>query len=299
MSKLITVFGATGNQGGSVIRYILSDAQLSKEFSIRAITRDPSKPAAKALAEKGVEVISADLMSPEKAVAGAHTVFLVTNFWETMSTEKEMAQGKSVADASKAAGVKHIIFSSLINVTKASQGRFVHVQHFDGKAEIEDYIRSTGVPATFFQPGMFMSGFFGMFKKQDNGSYRWAHPVKPGGAKLPLFDVQDTGKYVKIALKKFPELVGTHIRAAHHYYTSTEIVDQWKEVTGKELEYVEIPPEVAKQYLPPAAADDLLEMMLLMGDVGYYGGAEIGETDGLEEPATTWKDFVKANKEKW
>jgi uncharacterized protein YbjT (DUF2867 family) len=132
-------------------------------------------------------------MSPEKAVDGAHTVFLVTNFWETMSAEKEVAQGKSVADASKAAGVKHIVFSSLINVEKASEGRLVHVKHFDGKADIEDYIRSIGVPATFVQPGMFMSSFFNTIKKQEDGTYRWAHPVKPDGAKIPLFNVADTG----------------------------------------------------------------------------------------------------------
>jgi hypothetical protein len=108
------------------------------------------------------------------------------------------------------------------------------------------------------------------------------------------------GKYVKIALKKFPDLVGTRLRAPHHYYTSSEIVDQWKEVTGKQLEYVEITPEQAKGFLPPGAAEELLETMLLMADVGYYGGADLAETDGLlDEPATTWRDFVKANKEKW
>lgn len=140
-------------------------------------------------------MVQGDLMSPEAAVAGAHTVFLVTNFWETMSKETEIAQGKAVADASKAAGVKHLIFSSLINVTEATQGRLVHVKHFDSKAEIEGYIRKIGVPATFVQAGMFMSNWFGMIRKQEDGSYRWAHPTAPDVSKFPAFDVvADTGK---------------------------------------------------------------------------------------------------------
>lgn len=82
MSKLLTVFGATGNQGGSVIKSILANPQLSSEYKIRAITRDPSKPSGKALADKGVEVVKADLKdkdSVKKAVEGSSAVFGVTN----------------------------------------------------------------------------------------------------------------------------------------------------------------------------------------------------------------------------
>lgn len=77
-------------------------------------------------------------------------------------------------------------------------------------------------------------------------------------------------------------------------------MDQWREVTGKKVEYVEITPEMSKRFLPPGGADELVETMLLMADVGYYGGADLAETNGLlEEPATTWREFVKANQEKW
>jgi uncharacterized protein YbjT (DUF2867 family) len=138
---------------------------------------------------------SAEAAAP--AVQGAHSVFMVTNFWESMSEKVEIAQGKAVTDASKAAGVKHLIFSSLINVSDASGGRLPHVTHFDGKAKIEQYIRGSGIRSTFVQPGLFMSGFFGFFRKQEDGSLAWAMPegVKPDEAQFPMFDAaSDTGE---------------------------------------------------------------------------------------------------------
>jgi uncharacterized protein YbjT (DUF2867 family) len=139
---------------------------------------------------------SAQSVAP--AVQGAHTVFLVTNFWESMSSEVEINQGKAVVDASKAAGVQHIIFSSLINVTKASSGRLPNVSHFDGKAAIEEYIRHSGLAGTFVLPGMFMSGFETMIQKNpesEPAGYTLALPVDPHKAITPLFDAAaDTGK---------------------------------------------------------------------------------------------------------
>jgi uncharacterized protein YbjT (DUF2867 family) len=100
MAKIIAVVGATGVQGGGLARAILADP--SSGFSVRAITRDPNKDSAKALAAKGAEVVSAnldDVESLKKAFAGAHGVFGVTNFWEHFSAEKEKAQAKNIAEA--------------------------------------------------------------------------------------------------------------------------------------------------------------------------------------------------------
>jgi len=128
------------------------------------------------------------------AVQGAHTVFLVTNFWESMSADKEIAQGKAVTDASKAAGVQRIIFSSLINVTDVSGGKLSHVSHFDGKANIEKYIRDSGVPAAFVLPGFFMSNYIDFIKKNEDESYTYALPVSGDKARVPIFDAaRDTG----------------------------------------------------------------------------------------------------------
>lgn len=134
------------------------------------------------------------LESASTAVKDAHTVFLVTNFWETINAQTEMAQGKAVTDACKAAGIKHLIFSSLIDTTKATKGRLPNISHFVGKAHIEQYIRDSGVPATFFMPGVFMSKFSGQFQKNDDGSFSLALPLPGETAQLPMFDAAaDTG----------------------------------------------------------------------------------------------------------
>ncbi|KAK3723033.1 hypothetical protein LTR37_002179 [Vermiconidia calcicola] len=304
MSKLLTVFGASGNQGGSVVRAVLKDPVLSKEFQIRAITRDSFKAPIVQFAEKGVEIVNADMSSTEsiaRAVKDVHTVFLMTNFWESMSANTEVAQGKAVVDASKAAGVQHLIFSSLINTTEASKGRLPDIAHFDGKAKIEDYIRGSGVRATFVLPGLFMSGYFDTIRKNEDGSYMLALPVSEEKAQIPLFDAAgDMGKYVRAALKDYPSCVGKHIYAAVDYYTPKRLVAEFGEVLGVPAAFAQIPEEMFKSFLPPPVAQELLENMLLLEDPGYYAGAKLGESlrfmDG--EP-TTWKEFVQANKARW
>ena len=116
-----------GNQGGSVIKSILENTKLSKEFKLRGVSRDVSKPAATALKEKGVEMVAADLNDPasvKKAVEGAAVVFAVTNFWEKMSYDNEVEQGKNIVNAAKAAGVERLIWSSLVNVSKGGSSTF-------------------------------------------------------------------------------------------------------------------------------------------------------------------------------
>lgn len=121
------------------------------------------------------------------AIKGSNTIFLVTNYWETAKPEVELAQGKTVADAAKEVGVKQVIFSSLLNVSKISNGRLPHVLHFDGKAEIEEYIKATGVTSTFVLPGYYMSNYTQMLQKGEDGNYSLAYPVSKD-AKFPLLD---------------------------------------------------------------------------------------------------------------
>src|ERR1051325_10253173 len=146
---IIAVIGSTGSQGGGLCRAILDDP--SGGFACRAITRDPGKEKARALAAKGAEVVSADLDDVEslkKAFAGAHGVYAVTNFWEHFSAEKEKQQAKNIADAAKAAGVKHVIWSTLEDTRKLmspDDQRMPYLQekyrvpHFDAKAEADAY----------------------------------------------------------------------------------------------------------------------------------------------------------------
>ncbi|PYH94371.1 NmrA-domain-containing protein [Aspergillus ellipticus CBS 707.79] len=305
MSKLITVFGATGNQGGSVVKSILADPILSKEWKIRAVTRDTTKPAAQELAAQGVEVVSGDLSSVDgvlAAVTGADTVFLVTNFWESMNRDVEVAQGKAVTDACKTANVKHLIFSSLLDVTEISGGQLPNVSHFDGKAEIERYIRDSGVPASFVLAGLFMSNFFQMLNKQGD-VYTLAWPVDVDKAQVPMFDVvEDTGKFVTASIKHYPATINQRILAATEYLSPRQIVEQFREVTGYQVQAVTIPADVFKSFLPPPIAQEMLENIFLLEDPGYYAGEALAPSHALfdaDVKPTSWKTFVSRNQAKF
>lgn len=115
-----------------------------------------------------------------------------------MDANVEYSQGKNVADVAKDVGVSHLIFSSLYHVKEESKGRLIHVPHFDGKAEIEKYIRASGIGCSFILPGYYMSNFTQMLSRAENGSYQLFYPVS-NKAKFPLFDaVQDTGKTLNL-----------------------------------------------------------------------------------------------------
>ncbi|KAJ5248921.1 hypothetical protein N7468_000372 [Penicillium chermesinum] len=307
MSKLITVFGATGNQGGSVIRTILNDQKLCKEFRVRGVTRDVNKPTAKALAEQGVEIVQGDLLNPQDvatAVKGADTVFLVTNFWEYFSSDPEIQQGKIVADACKEAGVKHLIFSSLIDASKTTNGRLVNITHFDGKAEVERYIRSLGIPATFVMLGVFMSELFTLIQKGEDGSFTLALPVSTK-APTPLIDAsKDTGNFVRAALVNPPKEGSNTIHASAGYYTPEQIGVDFEAATGKQLAVVSVPGEVFKSFLgasmPPHLVLEVYENLLLLEEEGYYAGADLSPSlNALSEKPVTLKEFFTQHKEKW
>lgn len=201
--KVIAVLGSTGSQGGGLCRAILADA--SGGFACRAVTRDPSKDKAKALAAAGAEVVKGDLDDVEslkKAFAGAYGVYAVTNFWEHFSGEKEKTQAKNIADAAKAAGVKHIIWSTLEDVRqfmKADDKRMPMLQekyrvpHFDAKAEANASFN--GLPTTFLVTSFYWDNLY-MFglapKKGDDGQLAWTFPM--GTAKMAGIAAEDIGK---------------------------------------------------------------------------------------------------------
>ncbi|KAL4980418.1 hypothetical protein BDW66DRAFT_55035 [Aspergillus desertorum] len=305
MSKVLTVFGATGNQGRSVINTVLADPVLSQEFKIRGITRDASKPDAKALADKGVEVVSADMTSiPSlvQALSGSHSVFLVTTPTFTENSDLELTQGKNVADAAKQAGVQHLIFSSLLNVTESTSGRLKDVPHFDHKAQVEQYIRELGIPATFVLPGYFMSNyvFMGLLRKGEDGVYTLAYPVNEG-SQFPLVDIEaDFGKYVATALKNPSKTQGSRILAATDYYTPTQILKEFEEVTGHKTRFIQIDNETYKSFLPGYMGLEMLENHLFIEEPGYYLGQSLKDSLDLLADAgfkpTTWREFVERNK---
>lgn len=277
MVKLLTVFGATGQQGGSVVEYVINDPELSKQYKVRGITRDLTKPAAQALQQKGVEVVKADSDDPsslQKAMQGAHTVFGVTaTIYDEKLKERELAQGKAMADAAVDAGVQYFIFSTLTNGGKMSEGKIQKLAHFDVKAEIEDYIRTKPMKSAFFAPGSFMQNFnhFMGPRPAGDGTYAIAHFVKPE-TQLPLIDtVDDSGKFVGAILAEPDKYEGKVFSAATRLYSYSEIVKTMSEASGKIVNYKQLPQGVWKSFLPADIAEYLADMFVWIQDYGYYG----------------------------
>lgn len=279
--KLITVFGATGNQGGSVVETLLQPL-FNQRYQIRGVTRDPSKPSSQKLAAKGVEVVQANLddaASVEAAVRGSYGVFGVTNFWESQDANKEIQQGKNIFEASKAAGVRHLVFSTLPNTRKMTGGK-LDVHHFDSKAAIGDYIEANkggALSATYYQPAFFLQNLPSMIQKSgpDGGELVLALPISPS-APVPVIDiVSDTGKFVAGAFEAGAAADGRRIEAASFWTTLNDFAKLFSQVRGKTLTYTQIPPDVFRGFLPAAVAHELTENMKLIDEFSYFGkGAE-------------------------
>ena len=276
MSKTLVVFGATGRQGSSVIDHVLNHAQLAQQFKLRGITRDATKPAAKALQEKGVEIVQADADVPtslEEAFQGCHTAFIVTTpIFDAMARVREITQGKALGDAAVAAGVDFLIFSTLPWASKLSGGKYQHVDHFDAKAEVEAHIRTLPIKSTFPALGSYMQNFRELLlpRPTGDGSFAISTCMAPT-TQFPLVDVADAGKWVNSILLDPGAYEGRFIAAATKIYTLLEIVEIISRATGKAVTYNQIPESVFRGFLPEAMADDVVDMALYYQDFGYYG----------------------------
>ncbi|KUI60472.1 NmrA-like family domain-containing protein 1 [Cytospora mali] len=305
--KIISVFGATGKQGGSVVRAFLNDSKLKSGWAVRGVSRNAASDSSKELKAQGVEMVSADFNDKSAlvhAMEESSAVFAATNYWEKMDMKLEIQQGKNLADAAKEAGVNHFVWSSLLNINKLTNGKLPNVYHFDSKAMVEDYIRELGIPATFFMPGFFMSNIPGGMMRQvpPNNAWTFALPV-PETAPIPMFDSEDdTGKWVKAIVQKRdqPGMLGRQVYAASAYMTPKDIVEAFKRTfpeAGKTAGFFSVPHEQFLKMLtgtgmPQFAAEELLENMRLMDEGGYFGGKELTH-DILDDKPTTWEEYMK------
>lgn len=189
-----------------------------------------------------------------------------------------------------------------------TNGKLPHVYHFDSKAIVEDYVREIGLPATFFMPGFFMSNLPGGMLRQlpPNNNWTLALPV-PEAAPFPMFDPEDTGKWVKaIVLRRDePGMLGKQVYAATYYYTPTDILKAFQAAfpeAGKTASFFSTPHDkfleaVKGTGMPDFAAQEMLENMRLMDEGGYFGGASLDESQAiLEDKLTTWEDHMKKAK---
>ena len=304
MSKILVVFGATGNQGGGVVNCILKDAELSKQYKIRAVSRDPSSSASQTLKQAGAEVVKGDIENAESvqsALKDAHAVFLATySVYDDQLRARELRQGKSIADAAVAAGAKHFIYSTLDNTQAFHNGKLEHMAHFDGKNDVEQYIRSLPIKSAFFAPGSFMQNFHTNQgpKPLGDGTYGVFNFISPN-AKIPLIDTQgDTGKYIGAYLAEPEKYEGKVFWAATELKTYPEITKIISEATGKTVVYKQIPREVFASFMPsPLMADYFTDMGEWIQDYGYFGPESQKRVDWTVKQArgklTTLEEFLK------
>lgn len=304
--KIIAVVGSTGSQGGGLCEAILGDAEGA--FVCRAITRDPGKEKAQALTRKGAEVVSADLddlASMEKAFAGAYGVYAVTNFWEHFSAEKEKAQARNIADAARAAGVKHIIWSTLEDTRKLMSPddqrmpflqEHYRVPHFDGKAEADAYFQ--GLPVTFLITSFYWDNLymFGMApKKSDDGVYRWAFPL--GNAKMAGIAGGDIGRVAYGIFKAGPQYIGKTVGITSENLSMDEMSDKLGKGLNIKVEYTAVDADVYRGFGFPGA-DEMGNMFQVYRDFeGDLLAARSAETArSLHPDLETFDQWLARNK---
>ena len=277
MSKLLVVFGATGNQGKSVVEYVLKDPEFSKEYTIRAVTRDPSSASSKSLNDLGTEVVQGDLedrASVKAALEGAFAVFLATtSVYDGKLEEREFAVGKSTADLAVAAGAQMLIYSSLTHAGSVSKGKYKNMGHFDSKAEVEQYIRTLPIKSAFFAPGSFMQNFETHMSPQPlgDGSYALFNFISPD-AQLPLIDILgDAGKWVGAVLAEPDKYNGKFFAASTRLYAYAEVAEIIGKKKGKKVVYQQVPLDTFKSFLLPTMSPYIVDMFSWIQDEGYYG----------------------------
>jgi uncharacterized protein YbjT (DUF2867 family) len=254
--KLIAVIGATGHQGGAVVRALKAGGQ----FKVRALTRNPVKH--RELAE---EVVEADLTRPETlkaAFEGAHGAFVVTNFWEAGSDE--LNQGTAAVRAAKDAGVKHFVWSTLPDVEKISGGKF-HVPHFTGKAKVDRIVTEARFAHhTFVIAPFFYQNLLGAVapQKQADGSSGWTLPIDPTARCIHMGDITELGGIVAGAFAKPDEAGnGEYLPLVGDFMSFDEIVETLNR-EGHRFSFKHVPKEVFADFFP--GAGEVAEMF------GYF-----------------------------
>jgi uncharacterized protein YbjT (DUF2867 family) len=251
----ILVFGATGAQGGSVARNLLSRAK----FNVRAITRNPESESANALRSLGAEIVQGDLDDPASltaALEGVYGVFGVTNFWEHF--DKEEVHGRNLVNAVAAANVKHFIFSTLPPIAKETNGA-LKSPHFDIKAEHEELARSLGIPATFVHVPFYFENFVAFFppKPAGDGTYGFGFPQ--GDTPLAGISVEDVGKLVAPMFEQPETYIGKTVKLAGDEIPASQYAEAMSRATGKTVTFTHIPRETFAAFGFPGA-EDLADM---------------------------------------
>jgi uncharacterized protein YbjT (DUF2867 family) len=306
--KTIAVVGATGAQGGGLVRAILRDA--GGPYRARAITRNLHSEKAQQLASLGAEVVAADLddeNSLARAVEGAHGAYCVTFFWEHFSPEKEMAEAAAMARAAKSAGVGHVIWSTLEDTRKwvpLSDNRMptLHgeykVPHFDAKGESDRRFTESGVPATLLLTSFYWDNliYFGMGpRKGPDGHLAITFPM--GDKKLPGIAAEDIGACAYGIFQRGGEYAGKTVGIAGEHLTGAQMAVALTKALGQEVRYNDVPPEVYRGFGFPGA-DDLGNMFQFNRDFSddFCRARSLGVSRALNPALQTFDEWLARNK---
>ena len=276
MERVFLVTGATGRQGGATARRLLE-----RGFKVRALTRNPGKPEGRALAELGAEVVKGDLddrLSIERTLEGAYGVFALVNFWEA-GYEREVRQGVTLADASKAAGVGHFVYSSV-----GSSYRETGIPAFDGKWEIEEHIRAIGLPYTILRPTSLMEDWEEMREEILGGTL--AQPLSPD-TPLQQVSVDDVGAFAAMAFEEPGRWIGRELDLAGDESSMRDIAETFGRVIGREVGYERMPWDEFRE----AYGEDLAVMYRWFEELGYE--ADVAALREEYPALTTFEGYLR------
>jgi uncharacterized protein YbjT (DUF2867 family) len=308
--KIIAVVGATGAQGGGLVKAILNDK--SSEFAVRAITRDVNSDKAKELATLGAELVQADVdnfESIKNAFHGVYGAFCVTFFWHHFSPEKELETAKTMADAAKAAGVKHVIWSTLEDTRQwvplsdesmpTLMGKY-KVPHFDSKGEADSYFSKIGLPVTNLRTSFYWDNFiyFGLGpKKGPDGNFSITLPME--NKKLPGIAAEDIGKCAFGVFKNPGETIGKTIGIAGEFLTGSQMADAMSGALGVNVGYNYVPPEIYRGFGFPGAEDmgNMFQFKRDFEDV-FCGNRDINFARKLNPELQNFGSWISANASK-
>jgi uncharacterized protein YbjT (DUF2867 family) len=306
--KIIAVVGATGAQGGGLVRAILSD--VNSGFTARVLTRNVNSDKTTELAKLGADVVAANLdeiESLKRTFEGAVGAFCVTNFWEHFSPEKELAQATNMARAAKEAGLEHVIWSTLEDTRQwvplsdnrmpTLMGKY-KVPHFDAKGEANHLFTDMGVPATFLLTSFYWDNFihFGMGPKRGpDGTLAITLPMSD--KKLPGIAAEDIGKCAYGIFQRGHELIGKAIGVAGEHLTGTEMAAALTRALGEEVRYNDVTAEVYRSLGFPGA-EDLGNMFQFKRDFNeiYCGVRNVAVARGLNPTLQTFDEWLARNK---
>lgn len=306
--KIIAVVGATGAQGGGLVRAILEDPESG--FLVRAITRDVDSDKAKALAKSGAEVVAADIddeTSLARAMRGVYGAYLVTFYWAHFSPEREKQEARNMAKAAKTAGVQHAIWSTLEDTRQwvpLSDNRMptlmgeYKVPHFDAKGESNKVFTELGVPTTFLMTSFYWDNLihFGMGPKKDaDGKLAFTLPM--GDKKLPGMAAEDIGRCAFGVFKKSPQYIGSTVGIAGEHLTGEQMAAALGKALGQEVRYNAVTPEQYRAFGFPGA-EDLGNMFQFKRDFNeqYCGARNLDLARALNPALQTFETWLARNK---